>query len=122
MEKARFYSEEFKQEVLRIISTEGIYSTEASRRFGIANESTVRGWIKKYNPEILPLNRIKKTFTLKNNSKDESIEAIQLKKKIKEIEKSLEYSELKAEAYSTMIDIAEKELKINIRKKLNTKQ
>lgn len=51
------------------------------------------------------------------NTKDASLENAQLKKKIKELEKALEYSELKATAFSTMIDVAEEELKISIRKK-----
>ncbi len=40
-----------------------------------------------------------------------------MKRKIKELEKALEDAELKAFAYSTMIDVAEEELKISIRKK-----
>ncbi len=119
---SRYYSEEFIHKVLQVISTEGIYPTEACRRFGITRESTVRNWIKKYNPNILPLQRTRKPIILDSNTKEESIDSLQLKNKIKELEKALEYSELKSEAYSEMIDIAEKELKISIRKKLNTKQ
>lgn len=47
----------------------------------------------------------------------DNLDAVKLKQRIKELEKALEYSELKATAYSTMIDIAEEELKISIRKK-----
>lgn len=46
----------------------------------------------------------------------------ELKERIKQLEKALLNSELRATAYETMIEIAEKELKINIRKKSNTKQ
>ena len=46
----------------------------------------------------------------------------ELKERIKKLEKELEDANLRAEAYSTMIDIAEKQLKIKIRKKSNTKQ
>jgi len=52
---------------------------------------------------------------------EESFENLQLKKRIFELEKQLKDAELKAIAYSTMVDIAEKEFKIPIRKKLNTK-
>ena len=55
------------------------------------------------------------------NSSDESFENLQLKKRIVELEKQLKDAELKAIAFSTMVDIAEKEFKIPIRKKLNTK-
>lgn len=41
--------------------------------------------------------------------------------KIKQLERALEDSQIKEEAYRRMIDIAEKELKISIRKKPNTK-
>ena len=55
------------------------------------------------------------------NNEDESFENLQLKKRIAELEKQLKDAELKAIAFSTMVDIAEKEFKIPIRKKLNTK-
>jgi transposase len=55
------------------------------------------------------------------NVEDESFETLQLKKRIAELEKQLKEAELKAIAFSTMVDIAEKEFKIPIRKKLNTK-
>ena len=61
----------------------------------------------------------KNTMSKKFN---ESVESIQLKQKIEQLEKALVQSELRATALDTMIDIAEKELKINIRKKSNTKQ
>lgn len=70
-------------------------------------------------------------FRLNNNSmakkqivtshSEDSFEILQLKKRISELENQLKDAELKAIAYSTMVDIAEKEFKIPIRKKLNTK-
>lgn len=54
-------------------------------------------------------------------SSESNYETLQLKKRIFELEKILKDAELKAIAYSTMVDIAEKEFKIPIRKKLNTK-
>jgi transposase len=52
---------------------------------------------------------------------DDSFENLQLKKRILELERQLKEAELKAIAFSTMVDIAEKEFKIPIRKKYNTK-
>jgi transposase len=52
---------------------------------------------------------------------DEAFENQQLKKRVSELEKQLKEAELKAIAFSTMVDIAEKEFNIPIRKKLNTK-
>jgi cell division septum initiation protein DivIVA len=61
----------------------------------------------------------KKKIKLAKESAD--FENLQLKKRITELEKQLKDAELKAIAFSTMVDIAEKEFKIPIRKKLNTK-
>ena len=52
---------------------------------------------------------------------EESFEVLQLKKRISELENQLKDAEMKAIAFSTMVDIAEKEFNIPIRKKLNTK-
>lgn len=54
-----------------------------------------------------------------NNS--ETFETLQLKRRIEELESKLKEAEMKAIAFSTMIDIAEKELNVAIRKKYNTK-
>lgn len=72
-------------------------------------------------------NIVSKSYTMKRKSDDsnasdsESFEVLQLKKRISELEKQLKDAELKAIAFSTMVDIAEREFKIPIRKKLNTK-
>ena len=52
---------------------------------------------------------------------EESFEILQLKKRIFELESQLKDAEMKAIAFSTMVDIAEKEFNIPIRKKLSTK-
>jgi transposase len=65
-----------------------------------------------------PILMKKKSVT---NESSESFENLQLKKRISELEKQLKDAEMKAIAFSTMVDIAEKEFKIPIRKKINTK-
>ncbi|MEX2396857.1 MAG: hypothetical protein WD491_07525, partial [Balneolales bacterium] len=55
------------------------------------------------------------------NEKDYDKTPEQLQKQIKELEKQLEMARLKAEGYEIMIDIAENELNIPIRKKPDTK-
>ena len=52
---------------------------------------------------------------------NDSFEYLQLKKRVAELENQLKDVEMKAIAFSTMIDIAEKEFSIPIRKKANTK-
>jgi transposase-like protein len=48
-------------------------------------------------------------------------ETLQLKKRILELEKQLQESEMKTIAWQTMVEIAEREFNISIKKKFNTK-
>jgi ABC-type phosphate transport system auxiliary subunit len=57
----------------------------------------------------------------KSNMESDSFETLQLKKRILELENQLKDAEMKAIAFSTMVDIAEKQFNIPIRKKVNTK-
>lgn len=80
------------------------------RKFGIEDK-----FVKNTNFEIMPKQK-------KDNAKSsEDFETLQLKKRIAELEKQLQTAEIKAIAFSTMVDIAEKEFNIPIRKKHNTK-
>jgi hypothetical protein len=65
----------------------------------------------------LPLRPL--SLPMPNSKPQPSVEELQ--KKIKQLEQQLLDSQLKEEAYRRMIDIAEKELKVSIRKKPNTK-
>lgn len=113
----RTYSDEFKQKILQAIIEEGLRPTEIVRRFGVKNESTVRNWINKYNQNLLSLPE-----KPDNNSDMQELNEEDLEKKVKDLEKQLSYEKMKSEAYDTMIKIAERELKISIRKKSDTKQ
>ena len=56
-----------------------------------------------------------------DSSPDSSFENFQLKQRILELEQQLHESEMKAIAWKTMVEIAEKEFNIPIKKKFNTK-
>ena len=94
-------------QLLRWIRNFGYNDSIKTRRPNFATNKNVMSRLKKRKESIDPEN--------------ESFENLQLKKRILELEKQLKESELKAIAFSTMVDIAEKEFKIPIRKKLNTK-
>ena len=63
----------------------------------------------------------KKQVSQEVKSGFDDFETLQLKKRIAELEKKLKDADMKAIAYSTMVDVAEKEFNIPIRKKYNTK-
>lgn len=86
---------------------------------------TLLRWMRKFGIED---KFVKNTnfVSMPNKKKDkeqssEDFETLKLKNRIAELEKQLQTAEMKAIAFSTMVDIAEKEFNIPIRKKHNTK-
>lgn len=71
-------------------------------------------WKKIYKPEI--------SFTLPAMTEKERQKLEAAQKRMKELEKQLEEAQMKNIALDTMIDIAEEQLKITIRKKFGPKQ
>lgn len=80
--------------------------------------SSIRSRMSNFTGNIPVMARNKTTSETQSS---EDFETLQLKKRIAELENQLKDAEMKAIAFSTMVDIAEKEFKIPIRKKLNTK-
>ena len=81
-------------------------------------------WMRQLGYEIEPKYSklaINRTDIMAKRDSKETIEELQMKEKIKHLEQALVNSELRATALEMMIEVAEKELKINIRKKSNTK-
>lgn len=82
-------------------------------------------WIRRFGYDVP---KLKSPYLATNNQEmakskiQYSNENFQLKEKIKELEKALVNSELRSTSYETMIEIAERELKISIKKKSFTKQ
>jgi transposase len=85
------------------------------RQLGYDTEDSIRTFTFGANTNLMT--KRKKDLS----SGEDSFEILQLKKRILELENQLKESEMKAIAFSTMVDIAEKEFNIPIRKKLNTK-
>lgn len=85
---------------------------ELARSMQIAS-NTVSGWVRKYRKDV----QQKPPSTTKEKSKEQPTGTID-----KAQQKELEELRLKVAGLEMMIDIAEKELKIDIRKKPGTKQ
>ena len=113
-----------KQAVYRVLSGE-LRKSEAIREYGIGGSTTLDKWLEKYGHGILSehkellqhMGRRKK----KDAVKGEMPELEALRRDLAEANKRVRAAELRAEAYSLMIDLAEKELKVAIRKKSDTK-
>lgn len=77
-------------------------------------DTLYKQWQQKYSDQIV--------LTLPLMSAQERTDNRELEKRIKELEKQLELAQMKVVALNTVIDIAEKSYKLEIRKKFGPKQ
>jgi len=105
------YTEEFKRHVCDDFLTGTLCRAEIERKYKLGN-SRLTVWLKEFGYEIRKPEKLFLATMVKSSKLDPSIG---------DIKKELEDAKLLAEAYKRMIEKAEQELKINIRKKSNTK-
>jgi len=109
------YSVTFKRWISREIESGKISVREAIERYEIAREvKTIYDWIHIYG--------LGKELSLSIMTPEEKLEKASLEKRIKALEKALDLAKLKNIAIETMIDVAEEQFNISIRKKAGPKQ
>jgi len=119
------YSEADKLSLLRDYHQSGMSKTSFCKSRGLCGIVLLNKWLKKYGieKEMLPLqSESSKDDDMANRSKEDyKDENAQLKKRVRELEKALEFSRLETLARDMMIDKAEEYFDIAIRKKSGAK-
>ena len=97
---------------------------QASKKYNINGKCTVSNWISNFMSQNNPIVNQEPPDMVRKLSENEDPlgEIARLRAKIKQLEDQLEYEKLRSEAYETMIQIAEKEFKLPIKKKFGAKQ
>lgn len=111
------YSMSFKLQVVREIELGELSTTGAQRKYGIQARSTVVSWLRKYGnfdwenqtPSNMPKSQEQKLMEL-----EQKVKLLEKQKSL--LEKQVEQSDKKVIIFDMMIDIAEKEYNIPIRK------
>lgn len=117
------YSMSFKLQVVSEVEQGTISVTGAQRRYGIQGDATVRRWLQKYGnfdwenqtPSNMPKTQEQKLLELEQKVK-------LLEKQKAFLEKQVDTADKKAIIFDMMIDLAEKEFNIPIRKKCSPEQ
>jgi transposase len=122
-----FYSLELQHQVCKEHIDNGLSLRACVEKYNLSSHSLVHDWLRKLG-YIAGINRRRRsTYIGTENFKtlpDKTKKAHPLtpeQEQIKFLERELEDAKIQAEGYRRMIEIAEKELKIPIRKKPNTK-
>jgi len=119
----RDYSMSFKLGVVEEVERGELGIKAAARKYGIQSHSTVTNWLRKYGT----FDWINKSQVHMPKSKDQRILELEqqiklLEKQKNQLENQVNTADKKAIFFDIMIDIAEKEFKIPIRKKFSPEQ
>ena len=109
----------YYERVIALYQQTGYGKKRLGKLFPEIGEKTISRWIANFvaeNGTVTP------QTVMQTNQEPNNEELQALKKKVAELEKQLKYQEMRADAYDTMIDIAEKKFNIPIRKKAGAKQ
>jgi transposase-like protein len=114
MGEITYYSDEFKKSVIKEVQSGQISKEEARRRHGIKGKSAILYWIRKFDP--LQAKKMKKRPRVPKRDTTE------LEAENKRLREELELERLRSLSLNVMIDIAEEQFNVPIRKKSGAKQ
>ncbi len=108
------YSLAFKQKVISEIESGKLTRAQARKLYGISGGSTINCWLNKLGKLHL-LNKV-----VRIELKDEVSKLKQLEKEKKELESALANAHLKLITYEALIEVAEEELGVDLKKNLKS--
>lgn len=119
--KNRYYTNAEKAKLI----TEYLSTNETREafqmRYGLGH-CTLSRWMTQYGLLDLTQEQIKETMVTKKKTPEKSVRELTLEAKVAELEQQLRKEKLKTLMYSTMVETAEEELGVDLRKKFGAKQ
>jgi transposase len=119
--KVNHFTDEFRFMVIQEYLNTDISQQELKVKHGIRGNGCVSNWMHKFGGDKFTDEQISIQKAMAKEA-DKTPQERKLEAKINELEKALEQERLRTLALNTMINIAERDLKISIRKKSGTKQ
>jgi transposase len=119
--KVNYFTDEFKYQVVQEYLETDLSQIELQKKYGIKGNSSILKWMRKFGLKEPDEDQIK-IRQMMSKETEKTLHERELEEKVKELEKLLEHEKLRTMALDTMIDIAERELKISIRKKSGAKR
>lgn len=119
--KVNHFTDEFRFQVVQEYLNTGISQKELQKKYSIGGNNCINYWMHKFGTSEVTVEQINLQQAM-SKEEDKTPRERNLEAKVKELEKALEQERLRTLALDTMINIAERDLKISIRKKSGTKQ
>lgn len=115
------FTDDFKLMVVQDYLSSGISKEELKRKYNYTGCNNIYRWMRKFGLSEPSEYQIKLHRCMaKEQQKSKSEQELELR--IKKLEEDLKLEQFRTKALNTMIDIAERELKVDIRKKSGAKR
>ena len=114
----------YYDEVIRLYTQEGLGSSKISRIIPVGR-TTITSWIRNFADENEVQVVMKRKSSMNADSPMTSVESTDVKvlqAEIARLKKELAHESLRADAFNELINVAEKQFNISIRKKAGAKQ
>jgi len=115
------FTDEFKFMVVQDYLSSGISKEELKRKYNFGGNNNIYRWMYKFGVSKSSDSQIESSKVMSKEKQKSTSEEI-LEQKIKQLEEELKREQFRTTALNTMIDIAERELKVDIRKKSGAKR
>jgi transposase-like protein len=119
--KVNHFTDEFRFQVVHEYLNTGISQKQLQEKYSIGGNNCINDWMRKFGTNEVTVEQINLQQAM-SKEEEKTPRERKLEAKVKELEKALEHERLRTLALDTMINIAERDLKISIRKKSGTKQ
>lgn len=119
--KVKIFPDELKLQIVQEYLNTDVSQKELMQKFNIGGNNTIKQWMRKFDLQAPGLQQIELQRTMAKQTEKTPHER-ELETKVEKLEQQLEYEKLRTLALNTMIDIAERDLKISIRKKAGAKR
>ncbi len=119
--KVNRFSDDFKMQVVQEYLTTDISHEELKKKYNFNGNNNISNWMRKFELSKPDEEQIRLQKAMRVEKEKSSLEQ-ELELKVKKLEEELQREQFKTLALNTMINIAERELKVDIRKKAGAKQ
>ena len=112
------FTQEDRNRIVREFLSEGLNAKEVAHHYGLSGAQVLYQWVGRYIEETQIMRKTKELT-------DEEFKAMTPQEQLQELKrlkKALELEKIRSQAYNHMIDLAEQQFNIPIRKKSGTKQ
>jgi transposase-like protein len=115
------YTDDFKLKLVQEYLMSDASFADIQKKYGIKSRSSISEWVRKFDLKSPTKEEIELEKTMREQNQKTAMEQ-ELELRVKQLEKELEKERLRTLALNTMIDIAERDLKIKVRKNSGAKQ